>query len=172
MELSVAGGVVIDVATRQDLADHHSSLKDLLGTKRSPRGPVFHPLQGGVVSAGLTYNYIYLDGPSSSAGVWELMRLWVSGPDPFATLAGVSVVCFIASSGNPFSNSNTEPSNFGQILEPSSGVPNSLLYGRRQTVLLPGEKIALAIKGAAANQVILAGGLAIEFDRKGWEEDS
>jgi len=39
-------------------------------------------------------------------------------------------------------------------------------------VLLPGEKIALAIKGAAANQVILAGGLAIEFDRKGWEEDS
>lgn len=139
-----------------------------LRAQMAPRVPTFHPLAGGVVAGVFTYHFIYLDGPTSSDAVWELRRLVVGSTDPFATPAG-TVIAFIVPNGFVSQNSNIEPM-FPELLEPASVIPNSLLYGTGQAIVLPGQKIALCIKGAAAGQAFYAAGLAIGYDLKTWTE--
>jgi hypothetical protein len=112
----------------------------------------------------LTYTFITLGGPRNGE-VWGVRRYAVMGPDPFATLTGVSVIAFIAQQVPV--DSNTEPP-FLDIIDPfSNTVPNSASWSDGELTLLFGQKLILGLKSLANNQVIQVTAQVLR-----WREDS
>jgi hypothetical protein len=109
----------------------------------------------------LTYAFIKFP-PVSPNKIWEIMRIGVTGSDPFTTMAGVSVLAY--RSGFAPQDSNTEPASFGDLIAVLGQVPNTSYPSWRSTVARQAEIVILAIKGLTAGQQIQASMDVIEHD--------
>jgi hypothetical protein len=108
-----------------------------------------------------TYGFLRFP-PVSPNKIWEILRIGVTGSDPFTTLAGVSVLAY--RSGYAPQDSNTEPTSFGDLIAVLGTVPNTSYPSWRSTVARQAEIVILAFKGLTAGQQIQASMDVIEHD--------
>lgn len=94
--------------------------------------------------------------------IWNIMRIGVTAPDPFATLAGVTVLAF-RNSTIP-QDSNVEPTTFGDLIAVLGAVPNTTYPAFNSVVTRMHERVVLAFKGLAVSQSIQATMDIIEHD--------
>jgi hypothetical protein len=94
--------------------------------------------------------------------IWMVLRIGVTGPDPFATLAGVSALAFRSSTVPQ--DSNTEPPTFGDLIAVLGTVPNTAYPSWKSVFTRANERIVLAYKSLANSQVIQASMDVLEFD--------
>ena len=107
--------------------------------------------------------YGFLAFPAVTPGkIWEIMRIGVTGSDPFTTLAGVSVLAF--RSAYVPQDSATEPATFGDLIAVLGSVPNTSYPAFHSTVARQSERVVLAFKSLAALQQIQASMDVIEHD--------
>ena len=118
-------------------------------------------LPGSYQGSGTTYGFLAFP-PCTPGKIWEVMRIGVTGSDPFTTLAGVSVLAY-RSSFMP-QDSATEPATFGDLLAVLGSVPNTSYPSWRSTVVRQQERVILAFKGVALAQQIQASIDVIEHD--------
>lgn len=90
MELTLAGGVVVDVATRDDVAEHHKRLEKLLDAAR-PRGQ-YVPVSG--VGAARTAPVVADCGRPPQGRVWMPQWALAQGNDAFTTVSNVTWALF------------------------------------------------------------------------------
>jgi hypothetical protein len=109
------------------------------------------------------FTYSFLSFPQCTPGkIWMVLRIGVTAPDPFTTLAGVTVLAF-RSSTIP-QDSNTEPPTFGDLIAVLGAVPNTSYPAWKSVFARGNERIALALKGLANSQGIQASMDIIEYD--------
>jgi hypothetical protein len=107
--------------------------------------------------------YTFMSFPQVTPGkIWMVLRIGVTAPDPFTTLAGVTVLAF-RSSTIP-QDSNTEPPTFGDLIAVLGAVPNTSYPAWKSVFARGNERIALALKGLANSQGIQASMDIIEYD--------
>ncbi len=113
-------------------------------------------MNGSYQAAATAATYCFLVFPQVTPNkIWEIGRIGVTAPDPFTTLAGVTVLAF-RSSTIP-QDSNTEPPTFGDLLAVLGSVPNtSYPGGMRAPVARGNERVVLAFKGLANAQQLQA----------------
>jgi hypothetical protein len=113
-------------------------------------------LNGSYQAAAAAATYCFLVFPQVTPNkIWEIGRIGVTAPDPFTTLAGVTVLAF-RSSTIP-QDTSTEPPTFGDLLAVLGSVPNtSYPGGMRAPVARGNERVVLAFKGLANAQQIQA----------------
>lgn len=121
-------------------------------------------VNGSYQAAATALTYCFLVFPQVTPNkIWEITRIGVTAPDPFTTLAGVSVMAF-RSSTIP-QDSNTEPPTFGDLLAVLGGVPNTSFPGGAKAPIARGnERIVLAFKGLANSQQLQASMDVFESD--------
>ncbi len=118
---------------------------------------------GSYQAAAAAATYCFMSFPQVTPGkIWEIMRIGVTGPDPFTALAGVSVLAF-RSSLVP-QDSATEPSTFGDLIAVMGQVPNTTYPTWRSTIARANERIVLAFKGLANGQTLQGSMDVIEHD--------
>jgi hypothetical protein len=108
--------------------------------------------------------YCFLSFPQvTPMKIWEITRIGITAPDPFTTLAGVTVLAYRASTVPQ--DTSTEPQTFGDLLAVIGSVPNtSFPGGNRPPVARGNERIVLAFKGLTANQQLQASMDVFEHD--------
>jgi hypothetical protein len=113
-------------------------------------------VNGSYQAAAAAATYCFLSFPQVTPNkIWEITRIGVTAPDPFTTLAGVSVLAF-RSSTIP-QDTSTEPPTFGDLIAVLGSVPNtSYPGGMRAPVARGNERVVLAFKGLANAQQIQA----------------
>ena len=94
--------------------------------------------------------------------VWEVLRIGVSGNDPFTTLAGVNCLAF-RSAVEP-QDSNSEPATFGDLIAVLGQVPNTSYPPARSVFVRGMERVNLCLKGLANGQLIQASMDVVEHD--------
>lgn len=121
-------------------------------------------VNGSYVAAATAATYSFLSFPQvTPSKIWEIIRIGVTAPDPFTTLANVSVLAF-RSSTIP-QDSSTEPPSFGDLIAVLGSVPNTSFPGGTKAPVARGnERIVLAFKGLANAQQIQASMDVIEHD--------
>ena len=112
-------------------------------------------------AAALTYGFLVFPQVPPKK-IWMVMRVGVTAPDPFTTLAGVTVLAFRSS--NMPQDSNTEPVTFGDLVGVLGSVPNTLYPAYKSTFLRGNERLNLAFKSLANLQQIQASMDVIEYD--------
>lgn len=120
-------------------------------------------LQGSYQAPATAFTYSFLSFPVCTPNkIWEVMRFGVTAPDPFTTLAGVTVLAFRATFVPQ--DSNTEPPTFGDLLAVLGSVPNTNYPSTRSVLVRGFERVVLAFKGLANNQAIQASMDVVEHD--------
>lgn len=166
VEVTLAGGLMVDLATRGDIEDHHRWLQDFLArTVKSE--PTFIPLEGQyqAAAAATTWGFMNLGGPQSADHIWIINRYSVTAADPTSVVAGAQVVSLI-STGRRYVDGSSFPNPPPYIIEPGAIIPNSANYGARTVMLLPKQELWLAFKSLPNSQQLFANGLAIQFPRR------
>lgn len=155
IDLELVAGAAVGVGRQAAFPKRLQPLGD-----RTSR-PITLPLSYQTPAVASTYSFAEFP-PVSPGKIWEIMRIGVSGNDPFTTLAGVTVLAY-RSSLVP-QDSNNEPGYFGDLLAVLGSVPNTSYPAWRSTVARQAERVVLAFKGLVAGQQIQASMDAIEHD--------
>src|ERR1035437_2620419 len=114
-------------------------------------------------TAGAAATYCFLSFPQVTPGkIWEVMRIGITGPDPFTVLAGVSVLAFRTSFVPQ--DSAAAPGTFGDLLAVMGQVPNTSFPAWHSTIVRANERVVLAFKGLAAGQSLQGSMDVIEHD--------
>ncbi|MHB8573662.1 MAG: hypothetical protein ACYDAY_12030 [Candidatus Dormibacteria bacterium] len=154
--------------TLGEVSRTHGQIRELL-TRKPRTPPLRRPLYGQVTGDGSTYCFISLGTPFAGY-IRDVRRYAVAGLDAFATLAGVSVLIFIAGEVPP--NSSTELPQFTALIDPGSAiVPNSATWGRDELTLQHGEYLVICLKGLGNGVTVTATGQAIDWledDKNSW----
>jgi hypothetical protein len=115
-------------------------------------------------AAAVATAWAFLSFPQVTPGkIWEVKRFAVwAMPDPSVVLAGVSVIAYIDSQV-PQDGSNAP--GIGDMIASAQQVPNTSSPLIRSTILRENERLILAMKGLANNQVIGAVLAILEHDK-------
>ena len=156
IDLEAAAGIALGIGRETQFP---SMRPRALGDRTSR--PVTIPASYQALAAPLTYGFLDFP-PCSPNKIWEIMRIGVTGSDPFTTLAGVTVLAY--RSAYVPQDSNTEPAGFGDLIAVLGAVPNTSYPSWRSTVVRGMECVILAFKGLAASQSIVASMDVVEHD--------
>jgi hypothetical protein len=156
VDLDAVAGISLDIGKTTDMPTMRPRSFDWTASR-----PLTLP--GSYQAAAAPATYCFLSFPQVTPNkIWEVMRVGVTGPDPFTTLAGVAVLAF-RSSLVP-QDSASEPSTFGDLIAVMGSVPNTTYPTWRSTIVRSNERVVLAFKGLAASQSIQASMDVIEHD--------
>lgn len=158
---AIAGGS-LGVGKLVDIPDPNDR-RDLLGRldKRTSR---MVTVPGSYQAAATALTYCFLSFvPVSPFKVWQVTRIGVTGPDPFTSLAGVTVAAFKGITVPQ--DSNTEPQTFGDLLAVLGSVPNTTFPMFGSITLRSSERVFLVFKGLANAQQIQASMDVVEHDQ-------
>lgn len=158
--MSIDVGVVAGAAVELGGRSHGPTARGVSLEGLTSR-PITVPGSYQAAAAPATYGFLSFPQVTPNK-IWEIMRIGVTGPDPFTALAGVSVLAF-RSSLVP-QDSATEPATFGDLIAVMGQVPNTTYPAWRSTIARGNERVVLAFKGLAASQTIQASMDVIEHD--------
>ena len=127
--------------------------------------PITLPASYQAAAAAATYCFMAFSQVTPGK-IWEVMRIGVTGPDPFTVLAGVSVLAF-RSSLVP-QDSTAEPGTFGDLIAVMGQVPNTSFPSWHSTIVRANERVVLAFKGLANSQNLQGSMDVIEHDLTGF----
>lgn len=169
-EVTLAGGIVLDLATKDDLLDLRKEMRRL-GL------PIVVPRRFGTAkttpATAFTYTFLNAGGPTQNGRIWDIRRYLVTVADPFAT-STVVVVPFIGTGAE--ADSNQEPSAFGaQLIDMAATLGSSgtasATWSRGELTLTFPDKLMFCIKSAANSTEYRVYGQADEWgldDRLSW----
>jgi hypothetical protein len=163
MAVILAGGIEIDIATKEDL-------KTLLAqqTKQlAPPRPWVRNLDGAYSTPTPAPAVSYLDGGGPKSGrIWEVQRIAVCPPaDIFTTLAGVTMGLVLASR-KPQDGATLAGADQTQVViaGPGSQVPNTAPFGPHQLMVRYPYRLIVIVRGLVAGQGILLSGQILDYD--------
>lgn len=143
MEVTLSGGIEIDVATRDDIEQHHDWLKGRLGQRRAE----YKELPGGVATN--SNNPLLIDFGQPPAGrLWAAQWLAIFADDPFGSaIANVTACLFVGVpryTGAGLSYSINDARMPALAVPASQNVPDSVLArgGQHIFVVLKGSGLA------------------------------
>jgi hypothetical protein len=154
VDLKVVAGVALGIGEQAKLPGERP--RKLSDTTSRPI-----TLPGSYQGSGTTYGFLAFP-PCTPGKIWEVLRIGVTGSDPFTTLAGVTVLAY-RSSFVP-QDSATEPATFGDLLAVLGSIPNTSYPAWKSTVVRQQERVVLAFKGLAVNIQVQASIDVIEHD--------
>lgn len=156
VELEGAAGFALEVGRQAVIPSRRAQA---LGDRTSRPVTVVASYQ--TPNPALTYAFVDFP-PVSPNKIWEIMRIGVTGSDPFTTIAAVTVLAY--RSAYVPQDSNVEPASFGDLLAVLGSIPNTSYPSWRSTVARQAEVVILAIKGLVAGTQIQASMDVIEHD--------
>jgi len=156
MEITVAGDVVIDVATKADLAEHHDRLRTMM---ERPHGHIRRPIASGATGAGFAGSgpvYLLFEPASPPAGrIWmvQYVSVWV-GLTPSAGATANLFATFAVGNAPRGSQSDilvAGPAiNIGDIVAPGLVVPTGASGDMPDRVIVQSEDQAYVILQGSA----------------------
>jgi len=157
-EITVAGGLVVDVATKEDLAAHHRMLADLTGRRQEAD---YVPLFGSSVApAGIGSGplVIPISPRSPVAGrVWALQFLSIFTVIAGPVIASLNAALLIGQS--PIGPGGAHPAPAGITLDPKQVVVPGLAVPTSGGVIIPGK--VLCRSGEQVYCVLQGAGLVV-----------
>jgi hypothetical protein len=152
-------GAAVGLALEIGKVPHIPSARPRLGWEVSRPITVL----GSYIAAAAASTYCFLVFPQTTPNkIWEVMRIGVTAPDPFTTLAGVTCLAF-RSSFVP-QDSTAEPATFGDLIAVLGAVPNTSYPATRSVLCRGNERVVLAFKGLANAQQLQASMDVVEHD--------
>ncbi len=134
-----------------------------LGQANPTQSPLVRKFAAAKVAANFTYNFVDLGGPIKGR-IWDLRRLYISGPDPFTAVTG-NVFVFVSAGVGLYPDSSTEPTNFPEIIgvNGTTTIPYRDVWARGTATLLPGERLMVGLKSVPNATVLWCYGQAVEW---------
>lgn len=159
-EVEVAGGVMLDIASGNEVRDSEARLLDRIGGLRPERPLALtrENQQNAVVNVPTVLRL----GKPHAGRIWSLVYLTVAGADDRTVVANATVASYIGNPDNPSLTGLIDPAN-------GSVVPNSASFSDKQFWVHDDESLFVIVYGAAAGQSLVAVARVLDFPALGRE---
>lgn len=153
-QVEIAGGVMLDIASGDELRDTEKRLLDRIDGLRDHR-PLALTREKQENAVANTPTVLRLGKPFYGR-MWSLVYLTVAGSDDRTVVAGASVASYIGNPDNPSLTGLIDPAN-GTV------VPNSASFSDKQFWVHDDESLFVIVYGAAGGQSLVAVARVLDF---------